>query len=181
MSEILDGGPPDSRRAWAGRGLRRRPQGYVAGVGLLVGAAALASVVSGPTPLPSDPMPPPVLSVVGGQVSVDSLGQTAVISLVVLNTGPATLLDRIDGLPEGLLFVPPRGGLTVAGGSSTRLPLAWPGIDCAWTDDELTRAAEGAGLVLREARASPRSPGRRRSWSSSDVRPARSSDSPDRR
>ncbi len=154
MVEILGGGPPDPSPAWSGGGWRsgHRIRRYVAGVGLILGAAVVTSVVLRPPPDTSAPVLTPALSVVDGQVSVDSLGRTAVLSLVVVNTGPAALLEQIDGLPEGLLFVPPRGGLAVPGGTSTRLPLAWPGIDCNSTDSDVTRAAAGAELILRDFR-----------------------------
>ena len=57
----------------------------------------------------------PVLSVRQGEVKLDGRDQAAALSLTVVNTGPSSYLDAIDGLPARLVFVPPRGGLPVPG------------------------------------------------------------------
>ena len=155
MADVLDNGPADSRVGppW-GRlpGGRRTRQWLGVGTALVVGAVGIAWAVRAPQPA-TGPSDLPNLAVVGGQVKLDTLDRAAALSLTVVNTGPSAFLDAMDGLPARLVFVPPRGGLPVPGGTGTQLPLAWPDVDCTTPVAVLTEALTGVQLVLRDALA----------------------------
>jgi hypothetical protein len=152
VSDVLDSGPDGPRGArgwdrWARGGRVRRWLGVAVVVGLA--AVALAAAVRPPAHAP-DSVPAAVLSIPQGEVKLDGRDQAAALSLILVNTGASSYLDAINGLPARLVFVPPRGGLPVPGGTGTRLPLAWPRVDCTTPADALGRdlgAARGRRLA----------------------------------
>jgi hypothetical protein len=155
VSDVLDSGPDEPRAArgwqrWARGGRVRRWLGVAVVVGLA--AVALAAAVRPPAHAP-DSVPAAVLSIPQGEVKLDGRDQAAALSLIVVNTGASSYLDAINGLPARLVFVPPRGGLPMPGGTGTRLPLAWPRVDCTTPADALGRDLGAATLVLRNSLA----------------------------
>ena len=155
MSDVLDSGPEEPRtpRRWErGAGGRRARRWLGVAVVVGVGAVALAAAVRPPAQAP-DSVPTAALTVPSAEVKLDGRDQAAALSLVVVNTGASSYLDAINGLPSRLVFVPPRGGLPIPGGTGTRLPLAWPRVDCTTPADALGRDLAAATLVLRNSLA----------------------------
>ena len=155
MADVLDNGPADSRvrSPWSRvPGGRRTRRWLGVATVALVAAAGIAWAVRAPQRA-TDAVDLPELTVVRGQVKLDTLDRAAAISLTVVNTGPSAFLDAMEGLPHRLVFVPPRGGLPVPGGTGTQLPLAWPDVDCTTPVAALAEELERVQLVLRDALA----------------------------
>ena len=130
MADVLDSGPDDPGTTLAGLVGGGPVAGPVDGSGWgppwSSVSLAIMWAVRAPPPA-NDASDLPRLTVVGGQVKLDTLDRAAAVSLTLVNTGPSTYLDAMEGLPARLVFVPPRGGLSVPGGTGTQLPAGLAG------------------------------------------------------